>query len=72
MSSRNIINSVNLEENLLQKYNQIAQKLDLSARSYHRVLKVARTIADLGESEKMKEAHLLEALQYRHKNQTAY
>ena len=72
MSSRNIINAVKLEENLLQKYNQIAQKLDLSARSYHRVLKVARTIADLGESEQIKESHLLEALQYRHKNQTSY
>jgi len=72
LSSRNIIKSVNLEKNLLQKYNQIAEKLDLSARSYHRVLKVARTIADLEENQEIKEVHLLEALQYRPKNQQSY
>ncbi|MEK7552415.1 MAG: YifB family Mg chelatase-like AAA ATPase [Patescibacteria group bacterium] len=72
LSPRNIMKSINLAEDLLQKYNQIAKKLDLSARSYHRVLKVARTIADLEKSEEIKETHLLEALQYRPKNQTAY
>ena len=42
-----------------------AKRLDLSARAYHRVLKVARTIADLAGSEKIKNEHLLEALQFR-------
>jgi magnesium chelatase family protein len=37
----------------------------LSARGYHRVLKVARTIADLEESEKILFDHLSEALSYR-------
>jgi magnesium chelatase family protein len=41
------------------------QQLQLSARAFHRVLKVARTIADLSASENITPAHLAEALQYR-------
>lgn len=41
------------------------QSLNLSARSYHRIIKVARTIADLEESKEIQEKHLLEAGMYR-------
>jgi len=39
-------------------------QLSLSARAYHRVLKLARTIADLADAEQIGAAHLAEALQY--------
>ncbi|MDR2365515.1 MAG: YifB family Mg chelatase-like AAA ATPase [Zoogloeaceae bacterium] len=42
-----------------------AARLDLTARSWHRVIKVARTIADLADSPGIEKNHLAEALQYR-------
>ncbi len=41
------------------------QKLQLSARAYHRILKLARTIADISESETIQTSHLSEAISYR-------
>jgi magnesium chelatase family protein len=45
--------------------HRAADGLSLSARGYHRVLKVARTIADLDESESVAVVHVAEALRYR-------
>jgi magnesium chelatase family protein len=44
---------------------QAMAQLQLTARAYHRVLKVARTIADLAQDEEIGPMHLAEALQYR-------
>jgi magnesium chelatase family protein len=44
---------------------QAASKLGLSARAFHRVLKIARTIADLGALPRIAAAHVAEAVQYR-------
>ena len=45
-----------------------ATKLEMSARAHHRVIKLARTIADLEGCDDIKENHILEALQYRPKD----
>jgi magnesium chelatase family protein len=41
------------------------QQLQMSARAFHRILKLARTIADLAGNERIETAHLAEAIQYR-------
>ncbi len=54
-----------LQENGKNLMQAAARQMDLSARGYHRVLKLARTIADLAAEEEIDTPHLAEALQYR-------
>lgn len=61
-----------VDEASSQLLRQAVNKLQLSGRAYHRVLKLARTIADLAESEKILTPHIAEALQYRPKEQTNF
>jgi magnesium chelatase family protein len=57
----------NLDEAGDSLVRQAMSQLDLSARGYHRVLKLARTIADLAGRDDILSVHLAEALQYRPK-----
>jgi len=65
MTARDIEKYIELTEPVRLLLKQSAQKLGLSPRSYHRLIKVARTIADLDDSEALAESHVLEALHYR-------
>ncbi|TSC94595.1 MAG: magnesium chelatase family protein [Candidatus Berkelbacteria bacterium Athens1014_28] len=51
---------------------QAVDRLGLSARAYHRILRLSRTIADLAESQFIKSEHLAEALQYRPQEQKRF
>ncbi len=54
-----------LADKLKSYLNLIIKKLNLTARSYHRILRLSRTIADLDESTEVLNKHVNEALQYR-------
>ena len=54
-----------LSDSDYQLLEQAISRLNLSARAYHRILKVARTIADLADSHQIKTTHLGEAIGYR-------
>ena len=71
-----ILTNSELSADMIKKYCQLdeasqsilkmaAQKYQLSGRKYNRVIKIARTIADLNESENIKTEHITLALQYR-------
>ncbi|MDA8597090.1 YifB family Mg chelatase-like AAA ATPase [Candidatus Pacebacteria bacterium] len=65
MSARDLEETLTLSEEVKDLLKTSSQKLNLSPRSYHRVIKVARTIADLDQKEHIEPAHVFEALQYR-------
>ena len=67
LPSKNIAHNVNLSDEATELLNQATDRLKLSARSYFKLIKVARTIADLEKSDIIDQAHMAEALQYRHR-----
>ena len=68
LSSKEIKNNIKLSLEIKEILDKAAKSLNLSGRSYYKVIKIARTIADLEDSEEIKKEFLLEALQYRYKN----
>lgn len=67
VGARDIGAAIPLSDAVKKALNLSAKKLDLSARSYHRLIKIARTVADLEEHDEVTADDLLEALQYRPK-----
>ncbi len=67
MNSKDLNTFAPLADEVKNILNQSAEHLQLSARAYHRTIKLARTIADLEGSENISSSHILEALQYRPK-----
>ncbi|MCF6290752.1 MAG: YifB family Mg chelatase-like AAA ATPase [Desulfobacterales bacterium] len=65
MGPRDIKKYCGLDRTGLQLIENAMEKLGLSARSYHRVLKISRTIADLAGSKEITAAHVAEAVQFR-------
>lgn len=65
MGSREICKFCELDENSQQLLKMAMNKFGFSARAYDKILKVARTIADLENSNKIMPFHLSEAIQYR-------
>ncbi len=68
MKNKDIKRHCKLDDASVDLLRQAVQHMHLSARSYHRILKLARTIADLAGHDAIASTHIAEALQYRAKS----
>ena len=68
LNTAEVDNLIVLNTDNRQLLESVIDKLHLSARAYHRILKVARTIADLDHSQAVEQQHLIEAIGYRRHN----
>ena len=69
MGAKDITKYVNLDAEAKKILDQSAARLGLSGRAYHKIVKLAQTIADLEKSPVVLSKHILEAIQYRPKKQ---
>ncbi len=65
LNNREIMAFCKLDREAQQMLTSTLEKLGISARAYHRILKVARTVADLNDSESIQTIHLAQAIQFR-------
>ena len=68
MSSQDVKELCKISGPTIDILRTAVSQFQLSARSYYKILKLARTIADLEEKENIESAHVAEALQYRPRN----
>jgi magnesium chelatase family protein len=68
MGNKEIKEFCNLDENCVKLLQLAVVKMNLSARSYNRTIKLARTVADLAGLKNINSTHIAEALQFRPRN----